>query len=71
MCGIAGYISLNNSETESVVQLMTDEIEHRGPDGFGYKTLNNVSIGHRRLSIIDIASGAQPMSLPRCSGQRT
>ena len=62
MCGIAGYISLNNSETESVVQLMTDEIEHRGPDGFGYKTLNNVSIGHRRLSIIDIASGAQPMS---------
>lgn len=61
MCGISGYISLNNSETESVVKEMTDEIAHRGPDGFGYKTINNVSIGHRRLSIIDLESGAQPM----------
>lgn len=41
---------------------MTDAIAHRGPDGFGHKLFNNIAIGHRRLSIIDLAAGAQPMS---------
>ncbi|MBA2611548.1 MAG: asparagine synthase (glutamine-hydrolyzing) [Bacteroidetes bacterium] len=62
MCGIAGYINLTGKATEQVISDMTDAISHRGPDGFGHKFFDNVAIGHRRLSIIDIASGAQPMS---------
>lgn len=62
MCGISGYISLKDNLNEQVVRAMTDQIIHRGPDGFGYRTIDNVSIGHRRLSIIDLACGAQPMS---------
>ncbi len=62
MCGIAGYINLNTKADESVIKQMTDVIAHRGPDGFGHKIIDNVAIGHRRLSIIDLASGSQPMS---------
>ncbi len=62
MCGIAGYIDLNALANESVIKKMTDAISHRGPDGFGHKLFGNVAIGHRRLSIIDLASGHQPMS---------
>src|ERR1700741_1649648 len=62
MCGIAGYISLDGIASESTIKQMTDAIAHRGPDGFGHKLFDNVAIGHRRLSIIDLASGAQPMS---------
>ena len=62
MCGIAGYISLKSNVDESVIKKMTDAIAHRGPDGFGHKVFDNAAIGHRRLSIIDLASGAQPMS---------
>ncbi|MBA2611550.1 MAG: asparagine synthase (glutamine-hydrolyzing) [Bacteroidetes bacterium] len=62
MCGIAGYISLNSAATKVIIEQMTDAISHRGPDGFGHKIFDNVAIGHRRLSIIDISTGAQPMS---------
>ncbi|MDP3556683.1 MAG: asparagine synthase (glutamine-hydrolyzing) [Bacteroidota bacterium] len=62
MCGIAGYISLNFSANEAVIKTMTDAISHRGPDGFGHKIFDNIAIGHRRLSIIDLAAGKQPMS---------
>jgi len=62
MCGIAGYIDLYQNASESIIKQMTDAISHRGPDGFGHKLFGNVAIGHRRLSIIDLASGAQPMS---------
>jgi asparagine synthase (glutamine-hydrolysing) len=62
MCGIAGYIDLNSLATETVIKQMTDAISHRGPDGFGHKLFGNIAIGHRRLSIIDLSSGAQPMS---------
>ncbi len=61
MCGIAGYINLSSNVDESVISGMTAAIQHRGPDGFGHKLFDNVSIGHRRLSIIDIATGGQPM----------
>jgi asparagine synthase (glutamine-hydrolysing) len=43
---------------------MTDAIAHRGPDGDGFYHDAGVALGHRRLSIIDIAGGSQPMSLP-------
>ncbi|MDO8998180.1 MAG: asparagine synthase (glutamine-hydrolyzing) [Bacteroidota bacterium] len=62
MCGIAGYIDLNFSANEAVIRTMTDAISHRGPDGFGHKIFDNIAIGHRRLSIIDLAAGKQPMS---------
>lgn len=62
MCGIAGYIDLKKNADENVIKKMTDAIAHRGPDGFGHKIFDNVAIGHRRLSIIDIATGSQPMS---------
>lgn len=62
MCGIAGYISLDGIASDGIIRQMTDAISHRGPDGFGHKIFDNVAIGHRRLSIIDLASGAQPMA---------
>lgn len=62
MCGIAGYIALKDKNCEEIIKLMTDVISHRGPDGFGHKVFSNLAIGHRRLSIIDLASGAQPMA---------
>ena len=62
MCGIAGYINLKTKAEEVVIKQMTDAIAHRGPDGFGHYLFENSAIGHRRLSIIDLAAGAQPMS---------
>jgi len=62
MCGIAGYIDRIGAATEALIGGMTEAIAHRGPDGFGHRLFGNVAIGHRRLSIIDLASGSQPMS---------
>jgi len=63
MCGVAGYINLNGSTAKkSILKKMTDAIEHRGPDGEGFFLYENVAIGHRRLSIIDLSEkGSQPM----------
>ena len=61
MCGIAGYIGHAESP---VLREMIDALAHRGPDGEGtwIDSDNNVFFGHRRLSIIDLAAGSQPMS---------
>jgi len=63
MCGIAGYINLDNSAISPVVlKSMTDIIAHRGPDGEGHWVEGNVGLGHRRLAIIDLSpAGHQPM----------
>ncbi len=63
MCGIAGYINLDNKPaSKNILKKMTDAIRHRGPDGEGSWIKNNIAIGHRRLSIIDLSpSGNQPM----------
>jgi len=63
MCGIAGIINLNGQPVEIMnVKKMTDAIKHRGPDGEGQWTQNNVGLGHRRLAIIDLTDAAsQPM----------
>ena len=65
MCGIAGIISTDpNIVTKARLQLMTDSIQHRGPDGQGYwiNDANCAGLGHRRLSIIDLSTAAaQPM----------
>ena len=59
MCGICGI----NWEEKDIIRKMTDVIKHRGPDDSGYYTDSNVSLGHRRLSIIDLSKkGRQPMS---------
>ncbi len=60
MCGIAGFVS-KEKEKDKIIKKMADRIIHRGPDQEGYYTDDLVALGHRRLSIIDIKSGSQPM----------
>jgi asparagine synthase (glutamine-hydrolysing) len=64
MCGIAGLYHLQIAKPVEAarVRLMTDAIAHRGPDGSDVWTAPGVGLGHRRLSIIDLAGGAQPMA---------
>ena len=63
MCGFAGIINLNeHSVGEFPIEKMTDCIAHRGPDDSGYFKDENVSFGFRRLSIIDVTHGHQPMT---------
>ena len=59
MCGIAGIISENKREA---IQRMNKVLTHRGPDEEGYYHDGIVSLGQRRLSIIDLANGTQPIS---------
>ncbi len=65
MCGIAGLISADGSQVSRPrLQLMTDVLAHRGPDGDGFWISEDgrVGLGHRRLSVIDLSpGGAQPM----------
>ena len=63
MCGIAGIISLNNEPVKKNTLIsMIDSIKHRGPDGEGYWTHDNIGIAHCRLSIVDLSKNAnQPM----------
>jgi asparagine synthase (glutamine-hydrolysing) len=63
MCGIAGYVTLEPSPLQkSILERMTDAIRHRGPDDSGFYRDEYASLGHRRLSIIDVAAGHQPMA---------
>ena len=57
MCGIAGF----NFEDKDLVKKMCDSIWHRGPDDFGYYSDKFCTIGNRRLSIIDLKNGKQPI----------
>lgn len=63
MCGIAGIINFSEEKASlSTLKKMTRMMEHRGPDGEGYWTKDNIGLGHRRLSIIDLSKDAsQPM----------
>lgn len=62
MCGIAGIINLSGvTPPKDLLTKMTDIIEHRGPDGSGDYFSGGVAFGHRRLSIIDLTGGHQPM----------
>jgi asparagine synthase (glutamine-hydrolysing) len=62
MCGIVGIIRNNFAIEKVELETMNNTQVHRGPDGEGYYLDNNIGFGHRRLSIIDIDSGQQPMS---------
>ena len=62
MCGITGFISLNETPPqEGPVRAMLEPMICRGPDGEGIKLIGPAALGHRRLSIIDLAGGAQPL----------
>ncbi len=64
MCGIAGIFHLATAKPVDPlrVERMCDAIAHRGPDGHGIWTAPGVGLGHRRLSIIDVAGSPQPMA---------
>jgi len=58
MCGICGYVG---PAVDGLLNEMTETLRHRGPDDFGFFEHGQVHLGHRRLSIIDLAGGRQPM----------
>ena len=60
MCGICGFTG-NIIDKDSVIKSMTDVITHRGPDSSGFFFDDNITMGFRRLSIIDIDKGSQPI----------
>ncbi|MDP3058275.1 MAG: asparagine synthase (glutamine-hydrolyzing), partial [bacterium] len=64
MCGICGFYNTNFSKPEKndILADMLATIRHRGPDDFGIYIDDNIALGFRRLSIIDLALGHQPMS---------
>lgn len=62
MCGIAGIIQPNSQNYHVEIQKMTNAIAHRGPDSEHHEFFPNATLGHRRLSIIDLSeNGKQPM----------
>src|SRR5437762_12785077 len=62
MCGIAGHLSFTGNATLETVRAMCDQIRHRGPDDEGFHVDGGCALGMRRLSIIDLATGRQPIS---------
>lgn len=66
MCGIAGlyYPAMARPVDPARIVQMSDALSHRGPDGSGVWTTAGVGLGHRRLAIIDLEGGVQPMATP-------
>jgi asparagine synthase (glutamine-hydrolysing) len=62
MCGIAGIINPQIKEKDNVIREMVSRIFHRGPDEDGFFIDENVALGMRRLSIIDLSTGKQPIT---------
>src|SRR5579883_1178795 len=63
MCGICGIFDLSGGPVERAsVERMSSAIQHRGPDGDGHFVSGPIGLGHRRLSIIDLGGGGQPMT---------
>jgi asparagine synthase (glutamine-hydrolysing) len=69
MCGITGWVSYHRNLTheQAVIDAMTETMSCRGPDAEGTWTTQEAALGHRRLAVIDLPGGAQPMhvSTPR------
>lgn len=61
MCGIAGFSGNIDGNKNEILKKMTDKIAHRGPDQEGFYINDDVALGFRRLSIIDLNNGSQPM----------
>ena len=62
MCGIAGIINYKEKPDQGIVAEMTRVMWHRGPDGDGFFSDQNATLGHVRLSIIDVEGSKQPMA---------
>ncbi|MCP9455351.1 MAG: asparagine synthase (glutamine-hydrolyzing) [Nitrospira sp.] len=63
MCGIAGFITFRGEPFDrAILHHMISLVNHRGPDAVGFHLNGPVALGHARLSIIDLAGGAQPMA---------
>jgi len=62
MCGIAGFVLNNGPADPSIVRGMCDQVRHRGPDDEGFYVNGGCALGMRRLSIIDLSTGHQPIS---------
>ncbi len=63
MCGIAGFMYFDGAPVqETIIRAMSDVQQHRGPDESGVYLGKGVALGHRRLSIIDLSSGQQPLA---------
>jgi len=64
MCGLSGFVTFQRTDYDALQTLknMNRRLTHRGPDAEGYASLDNVHLGHRRLSVIDIAASTQPMT---------
>lgn len=65
MCGIAGFVDFGDGPGEAAAETlrkMTDRLSHRGPDASGSYVDGRAALGHRRLSIIDLSGGSQPMT---------
>lgn len=63
MCAISGIISYNQSVDENLLREMSDRMVLRGPDGSGVYVNGNIGLAHRRLAIIDVSTGSQPMAI--------
>lgn len=62
MCGICGFTGDRHSlDADAIISRMTESLSHRGPDEDGFFNGNGVRLGHRRLSIIDVSGGRQPL----------
>jgi len=63
VCGLSGFVSLNSRRADcAIVRRMSATLGHRGPDDEGYYVDGPVALGHRRLTIIDLATGRQPIA---------
>lgn len=64
MCGIAGLLHFDEARKvdRGMLESMTNVLSHRGPDGENYYVANHVGLGHRRLAVIDLSTGSQPMT---------
>ena len=61
MCGISGFTGSVSGNKEEILTKMMDKIAHRGPDQAGTFCDEDAALGFRRLSIIDLDNGSQPM----------
>lgn len=70
MCGIAGWLSVDRdlSAERAIIDAMTDTMSCRGPDDCGTWVRPEVALGHRRLAVIDVAGGRQPMTVQTSTG---
>jgi asparagine synthase (glutamine-hydrolysing) len=67
MCGIAGELRFDRAPDAAAVRRMADALRHRGPDAEGHAAPPHVALAHRRLSILDLAGGGQPMEREGCT----